>query len=640
MDAKVNDPITDINGKTCAIIKVESGAERGFTFDTGTISITKVVQKPGQIWLYVSPGIRKLNIYHNDYKACYYELPLLITEGCVYSLNLKLYGGNTKRAFIDILTVTSGYLKIRTTPAQSLVYIGKTKNYELDMQMTSPDGGYSKLLDYGEYFYKIESDYCEPLEGRIVFDGSTPVLDMVLSPAYNKLFVESLPEPGASVIITGLDSRDAAKGRTPFTSADKFGKGRYKITLMHPDYSPFEQTVTLDGDGTTKEFNFRMTPQYAEVTCVCESPTAEIWIDDVKKGIGSWTGRVSGSVTHKLESRLSYHHSQNKAFTLENGEKHTISIAAPVPKYAMLDINSNPSFSKVTVNGEDFGESPIRNRVPLGTCLITVTSKGYDTWTKRLELTEENQTYFVTADLTPEKVPLRPQVRTDSQSQDYRQSQEKKQTTGYTSSKTPSSRTSRTVDIAKTRFQQDISFNTGFTGTLGKSSDGLGVSVVPLSIDYVAGVRMNRFFIGAGAGLCCDILRLNSKDSGISLKNSYVSADIKVVGRFYFLENTSVVNPYLSASVIYGLKSERDTRFRSEIYNAVGHAETGGLAWSATVGANFRLAKAFGLTLNFGVRQYNVDYNFTVKDMSTLNAKQKMSDSLIMMPIASLGLTF
>ena len=60
MDARVNYARKDQNGKTCAIIKIATPLT-GFSFDTGTLSVQYVVEKTGEIWVYVQPGVKKNN---------------------------------------------------------------------------------------------------------------------------------------------------------------------------------------------------------------------------------------------------------------------------------------------------------------------------------------------------------------------------------------------------------------------------------------------------------------------------------------------------------------------------------------------------------------------------------------------------
>ncbi len=371
MDAKVNAPEEDINGKTCAIIKVET-TKQGFTFDTGTISITKVVQKQGSIWVYVSPGIRKFDIFHSDYKPCYYELPCVIAPATVYILNLETPDAPKS----DQSIVTSSFLKLRTNPKECTVRIGKTTDYEIETKRIS-EGNYSTRLNVGRYYYKVESQFYETAYGEFDLQKGSGAKDVNLRPAYNLLKINSSPENGATVIVKNTLTGQESTGTTPYTPADKFAKGDYIVTIAHNDYATEEKNITLNGDGTTKEFSYSMSPQYATITCRCSDPTSEIWIDDEYKATGSWTGRLSGSFSHKLESRKEYHTSAIKALTVTNGETRTVTLDAPKPIMAALEVISTPEMATVKVDGKPFGETPIINELIMGIHKVEVSAQGY-----------------------------------------------------------------------------------------------------------------------------------------------------------------------------------------------------------------------------------------------------------------------
>lgn len=74
--------VKDINDEPCAIIKV-IGADASFTFEG---SIVKKVFKSGEIWLYVSPGIKRITIKHSS-NTLRYDFPMQI-EYAVYELAL------------------------------------------------------------------------------------------------------------------------------------------------------------------------------------------------------------------------------------------------------------------------------------------------------------------------------------------------------------------------------------------------------------------------------------------------------------------------------------------------------------------------------------------------------------------------
>ena len=64
MDARQNYPLKDQNGEVCAIIKVVT-TEKGFTFDIGTLGITKTEQKASEIWVYVPHGAKRISVFHD-----------------------------------------------------------------------------------------------------------------------------------------------------------------------------------------------------------------------------------------------------------------------------------------------------------------------------------------------------------------------------------------------------------------------------------------------------------------------------------------------------------------------------------------------------------------------------------------------
>lgn len=89
MDARVNFARKDQNGKTCAIIKIATPLT-GFSFDTGTLSVQYVVEKTGEIWVYVQPGVKKITIAHQTYGVVReWDIPIKIEEACSYALTLN-----------------------------------------------------------------------------------------------------------------------------------------------------------------------------------------------------------------------------------------------------------------------------------------------------------------------------------------------------------------------------------------------------------------------------------------------------------------------------------------------------------------------------------------------------------------------
>ena len=88
MDARQNFPEKDQNGDVCAIIKVVT-TEKGFTFDIGTLGITKTEQKASEIWVYLPHGAKRISIFHENLGQLRdYFFPEVILEGVSYELAL------------------------------------------------------------------------------------------------------------------------------------------------------------------------------------------------------------------------------------------------------------------------------------------------------------------------------------------------------------------------------------------------------------------------------------------------------------------------------------------------------------------------------------------------------------------------
>lgn len=114
MDARVTHPVTDPNGQTCALIKVET-TQTGFGFDTGVIQVVKTEQKIGEVWVYVQPRVKKIAIMHQDYEPVrdYYFPTGALKEATVYLLKLRTAGAPVQAASTQ---QHSGFLIINSEP--------------------------------------------------------------------------------------------------------------------------------------------------------------------------------------------------------------------------------------------------------------------------------------------------------------------------------------------------------------------------------------------------------------------------------------------------------------------------------------------------------------------------------------------
>lgn len=97
--------VLDQNGDKCALIKIET-TQDGFSFDVGSLGVVKTIRKPGEIWVYVPFGVKKITISHPSFGVLRdYNFPYSLAKAHTYLLKLNATKGDiafqAKTSFID-----------------------------------------------------------------------------------------------------------------------------------------------------------------------------------------------------------------------------------------------------------------------------------------------------------------------------------------------------------------------------------------------------------------------------------------------------------------------------------------------------------------------------------------------------------
>ena len=175
--------MTDDNGETAALIKIVT-PETGFSFDGGSLGIVSVVQKPGEIWLYVPPRAQRLTISHRDFG---------VLRNYAYSVPIE--GAKTYEMLLDI--GTGCYATITAPVAKSKVYI--------DNNLVGTVPVYNKYLNYGKHVIRVVNDKLEgTVESVITSDKKSVNIDVEMTDM-SHLYgdVRVLVENNADIIFGG-----------------------------------------------------------------------------------------------------------------------------------------------------------------------------------------------------------------------------------------------------------------------------------------------------------------------------------------------------------------------------------------------------------------------------------------------------
>lgn len=264
--------VYDVNSELCALIKIET-IETGFEF-SGVVERTE--QRIGEIWVFVSPGIRFLTIKHKDFGLLRnYQFPQNIESGVVYQMKL----------------LTGGRLKINTIPEGATILIDGKK-----MEEKTP--ALIENLKVGEkYIVQLQKDDYACYTDTVKIDNhEIKNLLMELKYKYNRLVINSEPE-GATILIDGLEIKE----KTPIT-IEKIELGTHKVTLKKEGYETQTKDVTVKKEGINSEF-FTMKEKLITLKIITDRD-AKIYIDGAYIGYSPITKELPKGV---YEIKAVYH---------------------------------------------------------------------------------------------------------------------------------------------------------------------------------------------------------------------------------------------------------------------------------------------------------------------------------------------
>ena len=390
--------VKDQNGNTCALIKVET-LETGFTFDFGLMAPMKVEQQVGEIWVYVPYGVKRVTIHHKVLGTLRdYSFPMSIEKGKTYLM--KLTTGKVRIVLDDV--ATEQWLVFEITPKDAIL--------EVDDKMwsVSAEGTSRNMMPFGTYNYRVQAQNYHPEVGRVEVNDpeNNTVVTVTLQPNFG--WIEVPADNGLRGAAVYIDN--ALIGKAPCKS-DALKSGQHNVRILKEMYEPYTAAVTVSDNETTRVAP-TLTSDFARVTLQVDAD-AEIWVNDEKKGVRSWTGDLPTG-TYRIECKQQGHEStstQKKVTNSMNGE--VITLQAPMPIYGSLNVECTPDLATIYVDGKEMGKAPkLISKILVGEHMLRLSKAGYADHVEKVTITQSNRTQ-VTATLAADgKAPVaeKPQV--------------------------------------------------------------------------------------------------------------------------------------------------------------------------------------------------------------------------------------
>ena len=392
----------DERGRQCAVFRIATQnitpeQRMGFHFECDWNSF--VVERQivdGQIWVWVSPGLKTLKIKHTtlgqwDLHTSNYA----ITVEALHTYKIVLQGTATAS---NTNAITKQFLVFDITPKDAMLTVNGTPWPVID-------GVAQKMVDFGTYEYRIEVKDYHAVTGKVeVYDPDNKVtVKKSLAPAFGYLKIEGDRDilSKASVYI------DNANGSDALQSPQRLGSGQHEVRILHPMYQAYQQTVTIK-DNETYTLKVNLNANFANVTLKVDAD-AEIWVNGEKKGIRIWTGNLEAG-SYIVECRMKDCKPTREEMDITadmNGQ--TLTLQVPQPLTGMLVLNSTPAMAEIYIDGERKGETPMRiNKLNVGKHGLRLVKEGYKTVNKTFTI-EDGKTLELEEKMEAEAPVVKPE---------------------------------------------------------------------------------------------------------------------------------------------------------------------------------------------------------------------------------------
>ena len=162
--------------------------------------------------------------------------------------------------------------------------------------------------------------------------------------------------------------------------------GKYTYRVEAPSF--MNEAGAFEIGKERVELNIRLVSAKATLTVNCPDTEADIYINDQKKGRGSWTGLLVDGM-YAIEARKPGHRNVKQVLTLAKQEQKALTLNAPEPIYGKLNLDSSPGNCEVYLDGKLIGKSPdVFSNILVGSHTLELRKNGYDSKSQPVSIEE------------------------------------------------------------------------------------------------------------------------------------------------------------------------------------------------------------------------------------------------------------
>lgn len=339
-------PRKNINGELCVLIKINTSLTNLNFPDS---DITDVVQKEGEVWLYVSEGKKFLSITKSGFARFEYILPIRVESGRVYKLKLEQKFKGTENLLKD--TFNLSFLFNET----DVIIIQNN-----DTQIRSIGNSARFKLAKGTYTFKFAKNGFKDIIKEInLTKDHYEEINLERGYSNTRFKLPSLVIINSDPVQADIYLDHQRIGITPFQG--EILAGDHQLILQHPLYETYSARFSVEEGQSLTLPDIKMNPRFAKLTLTSQPDMADVYIDDKLIGKTPLLKKEILTDSKKLKIVSPLYKDYNTDLSLKPLEDKII-FAQLESNFGEISLYSKPeNGASIYLNNEKIGETPLFN---------------------------------------------------------------------------------------------------------------------------------------------------------------------------------------------------------------------------------------------------------------------------------------
>ncbi|MCF7913282.1 MAG: PEGA domain-containing protein [Candidatus Cloacimonetes bacterium] len=341
-------PKNDLSGNPCALVKINTDLLPFMEINSNRTPV-EVVNRTGEVWVYLSPGDKRLYFEKEDFARFIYDIPVNLQSNMVYTMTIMGKGIISEVENVVTLTFSLNIEGVVISREGKAPITAKSTIAPFRL----PRGNYN--FTFEKQGYKVQTREVNLQDDETVDIAMETGSSSVSFSSPGIVTIESDPS-GAEVELNGQKV-----GVTPYQGSHYAGE--YTLTLRKDLYHPASKTFSLNKGETLDITQEKLKPRFGYWQVTSTPNGANIYLDEKHLGKTPLAREKIPSGEHSLRLTYDKYKTHQETFIIKDGDESDFDIELE-PNFASLVINSAPeNGAAVFIDDNQVGVTPFTEKM-------------------------------------------------------------------------------------------------------------------------------------------------------------------------------------------------------------------------------------------------------------------------------------